>query len=152
TTALAPSLSAALNARRDGGATAAEQRVRLHASILQFLVRLSERAPLLLVLENLHWADGASLELFHFLARQIEGRRMLLVGSWNDTERETAEALGTTVRSLRSLGVVRDLHLEPLSLPDLVALLVERFSVDRGAIAPFASSLHAATGGNPLFI
>jgi DNA-binding NarL/FixJ family response regulator len=151
-TVLAPSLVAAAHTDRDGPATAAEQRVRLHASILQFLVRLSERSPLQIVLENLHWADSASLELFHFLARQIHGHRILLVGSWNDTERELPEALGTTVRSLRSLGVARDVHLEPLSATDLLTLLAERFLVDRETVDSFATSLHAATGGNPLFV
>ena len=152
TTVLAPSIASTMNTHRDGPVTAAEQRVRLHASILQFLLRLSEKSPLLLVLENLHWADSASLELFHFLARQVDGHRILLVGSWNDTERAVPELLGTTIRSLRSLGVVRDLRLEPLAQGDLVLLLVERFLVDAEAIKPFAAALHDATGGNPLFV
>ncbi|MEO7522312.1 MAG: AAA family ATPase [Gemmatimonas sp.] len=151
-TTLAPSLAAALHARRDGSVSAEEGRVRLHTSILQFLVKLSERAPLLLVLENMHWADGASMELFHFLARQVDAHRMLLVGSWNDTEREMSAALGTTVRSLRSLGVARDLHLEPLSPADVIALLVERFAIEGDVIKQFGASLHLATGGNPLFV
>lgn len=154
-TALAPSLPASTSgarAARDGGATAAEQRVRLHSSILQFLAKLSERQPVLLTLENLHWADSASIELFHFLARQLAPHRVLLAGTWNDTERELPEALGTIVRSLRSLGVAHDLDLAPLSLPDVVNLLTERFSVPADTVADFAATLHAATQGNPFFI
>ncbi|MES2522377.1 MAG: AAA family ATPase, partial [Gemmatimonadota bacterium] len=151
-TALAPSLAATVGGARDGSVNAAEQRVRLHASILQFLAKLSEKGPLLLVLENLQWADNASLELFHFLARQIDSRRILLVGSWNDTEREMPEALGAMMRSLRSLGAARDLHLGPLGLDDVVALLVGCFEANRETVLSFAGALHAATRGNPLFV
>ena len=153
-TALAPTLPMATAARtiRDGSMNAAEQRVRLHASILQFLARLSDRKPVLLVLENLHWADTASIELFHFLARQLESLKVLLVGTWNDTEREMPEALGMVVRSLRSLGVARDLHLDPLSSAEVASLLSERFGVSGDTITTFAATLHDATQGNPFFI
>lgn len=152
-TALAPSLvGAASPDTRIGGATAAEQRVRLHAGVVQLLARLAERQPLVLVLENLQWADASSLELMHFLARQVAPHRILLIGTWNETERELPDALRTMVRSLRSLGVSRDLTLTPLSVSALSQLVTQRFDVDADGVAPFVAELHDATQGNPFFV
>lgn len=153
-TALAPSIASAQPGSdlRASGSTAAEQHVRLHAGILQLLVRFSERQPLLLVLENLQWADASSIELLHVLARQIGAHRILLVATWNETEREVPDALRTMVRSLRSLGAARDIRLSPLTTEAVGDLVAQQFDVDAATIQPFISSLHDATRGNPFFI
>ncbi|MEQ1693828.1 MAG: AAA family ATPase, partial [Gemmatimonas sp.] len=152
-TALAPSMGGSATAEaRASGASAAEQHVRLHAGILQLFARLAERQPLLLVLENLQWADGSSIELFHFLARQLSRQRILLVGTWNETERELPGSLRTMTRSLRSLGVARDVRLEPLDAEALAALVSQRFDVDTAPGGEFITALHDATRGNPFFV
>lgn len=151
-TALAPSVAGATNDARSTGMSASEQRVRLHAGILQFFVRLAERQPLLLVVENLQWADASSIELLHFLARQVSSSRILLVATWNETERELPDALRTMIRSLRSLGVTHDVHLEALSSQALGHLVSQRFDVDAAAIGGFVSSLHESSRGNPFFV
>ncbi len=157
--ALAPSLSstpaggsAAHADIRLGNGNAAEQHARLHAGIMQLFARLAERAPVLLILENLQWADSASIELFHFLARQLSPHRILLVGTWNETERELTDHLRTMVRSLRSLGVARDIRLEPLSPAALGLLISQRFDVELADITSFVHELHEATRGNPFFV
>ena len=158
-TALAPSLastptggSAAQADVRLGNGNAAEQHARLHAGIMQLFARLAERAPVLLILENLQWADSASIELFHYLARQLSPHRILLVGTWNETERELTDHLRTMVRSLRSLGVARDLRLEPLSPAALGLLISQRFDVELADITSFVHELHETTRGNPFFV
>ncbi|MBL0170911.1 MAG: AAA family ATPase [Gemmatimonadaceae bacterium] len=152
-TALAPSRGGSATAEaRASGASAAEQRLRLHAGILQLFTRLSERQPLLLVLENLQWADDSSVELLHFLARQVAPHRLLLVGTWNETERPLPDSLRTMVRSVRALGVARDLRLEPLTAAALGQLVTQRFDVSLESVAPFVGALHDATRGNPFFV
>jgi len=151
-TALAPSRADHHGASRDSGSSAAEQHVRLHAGIQRLFARLAEQRPMLLVLENLQWADASSLELLHFLARQAQSHRMLLVGTWNETERDLPDALRTMVRSLRSLGAARELHLEPLTLDAVSQLVAQRFEVDRESIATFVYALFDATRGNPFFV
>ncbi len=154
-TTLAPGLTdasaSAANERAASGSSVAELQVRLHAGILQLLVRLSERQPVLLVLENLQWADTSSLELLHFLARQVHAHRILLVGTWNETERELPEALRTMVRSLRSLGIANHLQLEPLSRATLAEWLTHRFEVEEASVQQFIDALHDTTRGNPFF-
>lgn len=152
-TALAPSMGGAPDPRTSGtnGTSAAELHVRLHAGILQLLSRLAERQPLLVVVENMQWADDASIELFHFLARQLTRQRILLVATWNETERELPASLRTMIRSLRALGVARDVRLEPLSPTALGQWVSQRFDVESSSIEHFVQALHDSTLGNPYF-
>src|SRR5262249_51493565 len=57
-----------------------EWRFRLWDGIAGFLRRATERAPLVIVLDDLHWADSASLQLLGFVTRELRGMRLLLVG------------------------------------------------------------------------
>src|SRR6266568_1868420 len=60
--------------RTAAGADPSEIKARLLWNFTQFLWRLSAKQPLFVVLENLQWADASSIELLHFVARQIEGQ------------------------------------------------------------------------------
>ena len=65
--------------------TAAEQ-VRIVEKYTTFLRRLSEEAPLVLFLDDLQWADAASINLLFHLARNVEGRRILIIGSYRPSD------------------------------------------------------------------
>ncbi len=137
---------------RSGG-DPAEIKARLLWNFSQFLTRISSRQPLLLVLENLQWADASSLELFHFVARQIpSGAKVALVGTYNETEREGNPVLRTTEQSLLRLGVATVQRLEPLNQEEVRQLVQETFSVDESALGRFPSLLYAWTRGNPFFV
>lgn len=132
--------------------TLTEQRLRLHSNILQLLGRLSERQPLLLSLENLQWADSSSIELLHFVSRQLSKECVLLVASWNESDRPLSEELRLALRSLRTVSHVTDLRLTPLSRDDVASLLSTAFHVERDAVRPFAALLQDSTRGNPFFV
>jgi DNA-binding CsgD family transcriptional regulator len=157
--ALAPALSPTLVER--GGTLAsmlsegvppAEQRVRLHTTILQVLTKLAEKHPLLLCLENVQWADSASVELLHFLGRQVGTQRLLLIVNWNETDRPLPDDLRIALRSLRALGAATDLRLTPLSVEEVRTLLARLFAVDAAVVDRFAARLHHATQGNAFFL
>ncbi len=63
-----------------------QARFRLFDSITTFLKTASQARPLVLMLEDLHWADGPSLLLLQFLARELEESRLLVVGTYRDVE------------------------------------------------------------------
>ncbi len=130
----------------------AELKSRILWNFTQLLSRLATKRPLLLVLENLQWADSASLEMLHFVARQIGGERLLLVGTHNDPDLRGNAALRGTERSLRGLKGAQRLRLQPLGVDDVVALLEQRFHAERARVADFAERLHRWTGGNAFFI
>jgi DNA-binding NarL/FixJ family response regulator len=134
------------------GDGAPEAKARLLWTFAQLLARYAARRPLLVVLENLQWADASSLELLHFLARQAGEHRLLLVATYNDEGVDPGSPLATAVRSLRALGAVRELALTPLSAEATAELVQRAFGADPGATREFSARLHAWTRGNPYFI
>jgi hypothetical protein len=63
-----------------------QARFRLFDSITTFLKTASQRQPLVVILDDLHWADQPSLSLLQFVARELRGSRLLLVGTYQDVE------------------------------------------------------------------
>ena len=130
----------------------AELKARLLWNFSQFLSRFAAKRPLILVLENLQWADSASLEMLHFVARQSAGDRILLVGTHNDPDHRVSPSLRAAEHSLRGLGNTQRLRLAPLPVDAVVELLERTFGADAARTGKFAERLHRRTGGNPFFI
>ena len=63
-----------------------QARFRLFDSITAFLKTASQRQPLVLILDDLHWADQPSLMLLQFVARELNGARLLIIGTYRDME------------------------------------------------------------------
>jgi DNA-binding CsgD family transcriptional regulator/tetratricopeptide (TPR) repeat protein len=96
------------------------------------------------VLEDLHWADEATLDVVSLLGRRIDEIPMLLVASYRDDELGRAHPLRILLGELRGGGSIRRLTVEPLSL-NAVSALAEQCDLD-------AASLHRITAGNPFFV
>ncbi|HEY4307112.1 MAG TPA: BREX system ATP-binding domain-containing protein [Gemmatimonadaceae bacterium] len=130
----------------------AEMKARLLWNFSQFLTRFSAKRPLLLALENLQWADSASLEMLHFAARQVGSSRVLILCTHNDVDQRASASLRATEQSLKSLGAAQRLRLGALTTDDIAALIERRFSASDARARSFAERLHHWTGGNPFFI
>jgi DNA-binding CsgD family transcriptional regulator/tetratricopeptide (TPR) repeat protein len=150
---LFPSLGPSADRNRtSAGADPSEIKARLLWSFTQFLGRLSTKQPLLIVLENLQWADASSLELFHFLARQIEAQKIILLGTYNEAERDSNAVLRTTEQSLLRLGCLTVVKLAPLGQTEVEDFIQQVFAVDRNATRHFSAMLYDWTRGNPFFV
>ena len=147
---LFPALDVRGTPRASAQGDAPDFKARVLWNFSQFLGRLSAKRPLLIVLENLHWADASSLELLHFSARQLAGQRIVILCTYNESQREANAVLASTERSLLGLGAASTLRLEPLSRAESDALLSDVFGVEpaRG----FAAALYDRARGNPFFI
>ena len=120
-----------------------EHGVRGH-EVLAALQAELRATPTVLVLEDLHWADEATLDVLRLLGRRIEPSRGLVVATFRDDELDVSHPLRLVLGDLASApGVVR-LQLEPLS-PQAVAVLAEPHGAD-------PVELHLRTGGNPFFV
>jgi DNA-binding CsgD family transcriptional regulator len=97
----------------------------------------------LLVIEDVHWADEATLDLIRFLSRRLRERRCVLIVTTRRQDSATRRSL-THILSALPTGIVQSIILEPLS-PAAVEAWAS--SLERSA-----ESLHAMTGGNPFFI
>jgi DNA-binding CsgD family transcriptional regulator len=113
------------------------------AALFEAVLEELAQAPTVLVIEDAHWADAATLDLVRFLGRRIAGLPALLVLTYRDDELDAAPALRAALGHLPARHVTR-LPLSPLSAR-AVAELAERAGRD-------AAGLHQASGGNPFFV
>ncbi len=91
------------------------ERHRLHTAVTDLLSSVGRRQPVLLVLEDGHWADGPTLLLLRHLARSATDARMLLVATFRDTEAEMPVELADSLADLRRADDVVRLRLGGLS-------------------------------------
>lgn len=137
----------------DGEVTgSAERRARLLWNFSQFLGRLATRRPVLLILENLQWADASTLELFHFVARQLRDQRLFLLATYNDTERDVNPTLRATEQSLLSLGAAARCPVPPLDRTAVAQLVRHGLALDDESASSLSALLHERTRGNPFFL
>ena len=129
-----------------------ELKTRLLWNVAQLLSRLSRKRPLLLILENLHSADESSLEMLHFLARQLDTAPVLVLGTYNQSARDRSPAITRLQQSLVSLGAARVHHLAPLSHSATDELVRAIFGVSDTVSREFAALLYGWTRGNPFFV
>lgn len=128
----------------------AESRFRLFDAIATFWRRAAQRAPLLLIFEDLHWADATSLRLFSFLAAELEDSALLVLATYRDTELSRQHPLFETLSDLARSSVCQRIELAGLSMRETEELMVAA-SGSAGS-ANFVSALHARTEGHPLFL
>ena len=138
--------------RASAGADPSEIKARLLWNFTQFLGRLSAKQPLFVVLENLQWADASSLELLHFVGRQIEGQKIILLGTYNEAERDSNAVLRSTEQSLLRLGVLTVHKLGPLGQAEVEDIVHQMFGVDKNVTRHFSAMLYDWTRGNPFFV
>jgi tetratricopeptide (TPR) repeat protein len=128
------------------GATVAESRLRLFHGVVQTLVHLSHRCSLLLWFDDLHWADEASLELLHYVARQTSGHKLLIVGSF----RASAVADNPYLNNLlKGEDPIRTIDLPPLNHDSIRQMLA---GLDITGPDDFVDRLCQHSGGNPFFL
>src|SRR5205807_903419 len=144
-----------LNAKLPGltalpSAEPAQARFRLFDSVASFLRAGSADQPIVLVLDDLHWADAGSLALLEFLARELEGSRLLVLGTYRDVELTKGHPLAATLAEL-----TRERLYERVLLRGLDAEDVGRFIAGTAGIAPpeaLVAAVYRHTEGNPLFV
>jgi len=122
----------------------------------QLVAFVSDERPLVLVIEDLQWADEASLRLFHFLARRVSRRRTLLVGTYRPEEIVTAPGERQHPLPVMLQMLSREDRFERQDLPRLRREDVREF-LDRLYPAhawgdDFPALLYRETEGNPFFM
>src|SRR5437899_5365938 len=129
------------------------ERHRLHSVVGDLLASAARRCPLLLVLEDGHWADTSTLLLLRHLARTATDARLLVLATFRDTEADVPAELADTLADLRRADDVVRLKLGGLSEVE-IAEFVER-AAGREQEAPvheLASAIHALTEGNAFLV
>lgn len=127
-----------------------DEQQRLFWSVTGFVLALAERCPVAILLDDLHWADAASLALLQHLARQTRAARVFLLGAYRDVEVQRQHPLEAALRRLGRELLVERVPVRRLS-PEGTAALVSSAIGGREVTAEFAALLHQRTDGNPFF-
>jgi predicted ATPase len=131
------------------------RRVRLFENVSNGLLLQSNQKPILLILEDLHWADPSSLGLMHYLSQILKGKRTIILGTFRTEEiipsKGEPHPLNKIIESMTSEGLVEKLELQRLTKENTN----EFFSVIMGETdfsEVFINLFYKETGGNPLFM
>ncbi|GAA2213936.1 hypothetical protein GCM10009850_093990 [Nonomuraea monospora] len=122
---------------------------QLFDAVTSALVAISHRRPVLVVIDDLHAADPASLRLLEFAARQTWFERLLLIGTYRDAE---VEPIDHPLRDLLSPLVAKatTITLTGLDRPGVAALMARTAGHDPPP--DLVAEVHLRTGGNPFFV
>ncbi|MEM9245968.1 MAG: AAA family ATPase, partial [Cyanobacteria bacterium P01_F01_bin.153] len=110
----------------------------------------TEKRPLVIFLDDLQWADAASLGLLSLLMGEPEGKHLLVLGAYRDNEVFPSHPLMLTLRELQSQRVpMATLTLDPLGLDDVTRIVAETLLCEEAIVQPLAKLIYQKTQGNP---
>jgi tetratricopeptide (TPR) repeat protein len=128
-----------------------EERLRLFEAVTRFLRALAARRGLLLLLDDLHWADTGTLALVRHLLRQMRGDRVLLLGTYREIELDRRHPLAAALVEWDRERISTRVALGRLSREDSSALLATLLRQE-SVTEEFGDALHRETEGNPFFV
>ena len=132
----------------------AEAQNRFSQSFQQFIgVFARPEHPLVIFLDDLQWADAASLALMELLCNHPDSHNLLMIGAYRDNEVSASHPLALTLNRIRDAGApVETILLGPLEPDDLNQMIADTLHQPLTATAELARLLLEKTGGNPFFV
>ena len=135
----------------DGGELdRADRRFALFDTVTRQLVAAAVDDPVLLVLDDVHWADQPSLLLLRHLVRDLRQGRLLVLATYRTTRADSSVGWPAVLADLIREPVTEQIELAGLSAADTVRYAAE--VTDRPLTHVMAAKLHGLTGGNPFFV
>ncbi|MEO6447023.1 MAG: AAA family ATPase, partial [Gemmatimonadaceae bacterium] len=127
-----------------------EERRRLFHAFVESAYALARVQPLLLVVEDVHWSDDATLDLVLHLARRIATHPVALVLTFRSDE--VGPRLASLLADFDRARCASEVALRPLEAPQVSEMLQAIFGEQVALAGPFVDRLHALTEGNPFFV
>jgi hypothetical protein len=133
-------------------ARSAQSQERLKRELRAFLAEASKQAPLVWMIEDLHWADVSTVDILNYVAGRFEDMRVMIVAAFRLSDMTLAKHPFLAVRAdLQTKGVYFEIPLALLSEEDIASYLVLRFP-GNDFPASFVADIHSRTEGSPLFM
>lgn len=127
-----------------------EDRRRLYQSFGESIRSLAQVQPLLLVIEDVHWSDDATLDLLLHIARGLAAQRITLVLTFRSDE--VGPRLTRLLADLDRARCAADIPIRSLAVPEVAAMLTAIFGSEVILESAFVQGLHELTEGNPFFV
>lgn len=129
------------------------ERARLFDAVTAWLHTTAASVPVMLVLDDLHWADRPTLQLLRHLVRETPNDALLIVGTYRSTDLDRAHPLAATLADLRREGSVTRVALDGLTGDGVAELLggAAGHELDEAGLG-LAQAVSTETGGNPYFV
>src|SRR5262249_55553308 len=125
---------------------------RLKRELAAFLQEVAQLQPLVLFLDDVHWADASTVDLLAYVGGKCASMRLLLVLSYRPSDLLLSQHPFLRVKmELQGRGVCREIQLSFLNRTDLERYLALEFP-EHGYPVAFAALIHSRTEGNPLFM
>jgi DNA-binding CsgD family transcriptional regulator len=126
-----------------------QARLRLYEAIGTFIEAISLQNGFILMLDDLHWADSASMDLLCYIAQHHTKAKLLILGTCREDEIDRNPALGRALNALVRLRVLTRIAVDPLSQGEIEALAVAYLEASISSIV--SKLLYEQSEGNPFF-
>ena len=133
------------------GGDAAQAKLRLFESIITMLSLAATESGLLLVVEDIHWADASTRELLDYLTRRLQGLRAMVLVTYRSDELHRKHPLVPTIQSWRRSGAAEVIELREMSevdVAEMVSLIFDMADVTPG----LRDNMHLRSEGNPFVL
>lgn len=137
-------------ALQPGNQRSTVSRFELFEAVSSSLRRIASHRPLLLVLDDLHWADRSSLLLLEYLAGEIRSSRIVVLATYRESDIERHHPLHQTISQLSRQPDNRSLTLTGLSVEDAGKIIASTAGVEPSD--HLRARIHELTEGNPFFV
>ena len=127
-----------------------QEKRRTMQALSQFFARAAARHPLLVVIEDLHWIDDASLEFFTLLIRRAQTLPMLIMLTYRVDD--VRPALARFLAELDRGRLSTEWQLQPLTIAEVTSMIMAIFELSGRPPAEFVRELYSLTEGNPFFL
>lgn len=128
------------------------ERYLFYSGVVAVVTTLAQRAPVMVLLDDLHWADQPSLALLQHVLRNTQDDRLLIVGTYRDTDLARANEFADALATLGRAATIEHLAVGGLDATELTGLVEAAMGADGGEhIAALADALRDETSGNAFF-
>lgn len=149
--AIAPGLGDG-SGRRGAGFEPSTEQQQLYESVNEWVAALARQAPLVLFVDDIHWADSGTLFLLRSVARRAVDLRVLIVMTYREVELVESSALQAVLHDFNRERLADRIKLSRFSLAQTGEMLASMLQSDQPMTPAFVEAIYQETEGNPYFI
>jgi class 3 adenylate cyclase/tetratricopeptide (TPR) repeat protein len=127
-----------------------QDRLRFYGTVTHFFVSICGQTPLLLLLDDLQWADRSSMDLLEYFVRSASGLPVLIVCSCRTEDVQPDSPIYQTLMKLNKQRLLETIQVKDLNKEETTSLIKQIFG-EQNISSEFVELIHHQTGGNPFF-